>query len=375
MRKAVMIILITLAGTMLVLGTLSYVVPTQWGVVGSFYEEGVSFGFYNGWIDLRIRQDVYSRTAPYGNRTVPYGNPLRTQWPKAVSYAHYQSNTWLLGRFTFRLYEWPDYRFRQNIAPTTMVPKSVRMYLMVWSPFLFWFVSFATYPLVALNYGRLRRLIRRMRGVCIVCCYNLTGNVSGVCPECGTSINRKSLRELIAKHDRIAWAFVILGLAYAAGSYVHRLNYKRPITFRASFIEPAPMLRVSAEEVQQVRAIVAAELENLWNSPWIRGKTFVEKESEGTYRAYGSITLRRYNCREQGAGRNPICYRYEQKIRQFMMAIRLCPDEPWQHEVLELIVSGESLEMDSAGYFVVPPKLQEIEGPPPGSFRRAVRPD
>ncbi|MCG3132561.1 MAG: hypothetical protein FLDDKLPJ_03420 [Phycisphaerae bacterium] len=29
---------------------------------------------------------------------------------------------------------------------------------------------------------------RRRRGVCVVCEYDLTGNVSGVCPECGTAI-------------------------------------------------------------------------------------------------------------------------------------------------------------------------------------------
>lgn len=31
-----------------------------------------------------------------------------------------------------------------------------------------------------------RRKYRRRRGLCIKCGYELTGNVSGVCPECGT---------------------------------------------------------------------------------------------------------------------------------------------------------------------------------------------
>ncbi len=38
--------------------------------------------------------------------------------------------------------------------------------------------------------GRLRRLLRRPHGVCAECAYDLTGNLSGVCPECGTKINR-----------------------------------------------------------------------------------------------------------------------------------------------------------------------------------------
>ncbi len=29
---------------------------------------------------------------------------------------------------------------------------------------------------------------RRIRHLCVTCCYNLTGNESGVCPECGTPI-------------------------------------------------------------------------------------------------------------------------------------------------------------------------------------------
>ena len=40
--------------------------------------------------------------------------------------------------------------------------------------------------------NRLRRALRSRRrrapGLCAVCGYNLTGNVSGVCPECGSSL-------------------------------------------------------------------------------------------------------------------------------------------------------------------------------------------
>ncbi|UCC29748.1 MAG: hypothetical protein JSU86_16275 [Phycisphaerales bacterium] len=50
---------------------------------------------------------------------------------------------------------------------------------------------FALYPTLALIRGvvRNRRRWRRRRlGLCFRCGYNLTGNVSGVCPECGTKI-------------------------------------------------------------------------------------------------------------------------------------------------------------------------------------------
>lgn len=43
------------------------------------------------------------------------------------------------------------------------------------------------YPLVALTRSRILRHQRRV-GYCAQCGYNLTGNVSGLCPECGTSV-------------------------------------------------------------------------------------------------------------------------------------------------------------------------------------------
>ncbi len=39
--------------------------------------------------------------------------------------------------------------------------------------------------------GRLRRASQRKPKMCVVCTYNLTGNVSGVCPECGTKIESR----------------------------------------------------------------------------------------------------------------------------------------------------------------------------------------
>jgi len=53
----------------------------------------------------------------------------------------------------------------------------------LWAPLLL----FSTYPAIALIRGPFRRWRRRRRGLCIRCAYNLHGNVSGVCPECGTN--------------------------------------------------------------------------------------------------------------------------------------------------------------------------------------------
>jgi hypothetical protein len=52
------------------------------------------------------------------------------------------------------------------------------------------FLLVVIYPAVALARGPIRRWHRRRRGSCVACGYNLTGNVSGVCPECGAEIER-----------------------------------------------------------------------------------------------------------------------------------------------------------------------------------------
>ena len=49
-------------------------------------------------------------------------------------------------------------------------------------------VFLATYPTIAFIRGPLRRWRRRKRGECVNCGYNLTGNVTGVCSECGMRI-------------------------------------------------------------------------------------------------------------------------------------------------------------------------------------------
>jgi hypothetical protein len=44
------------------------------------------------------------------------------------------------------------------------------------------------YPLAAFMRGPWRRYARRRRGCCSMCGYSLTGNVSGICPECGSAV-------------------------------------------------------------------------------------------------------------------------------------------------------------------------------------------
>jgi len=57
-------------------------------------------------------------------------------------------------------------------------------------PFWFALTILAGYPMLAFIRGPFRRFRRRRRGLCVQCGYNLTGNTTGVCPECGTQTCR-----------------------------------------------------------------------------------------------------------------------------------------------------------------------------------------
>jgi len=52
------------------------------------------------------------------------------------------------------------------------------------------------YPAFMFARGPLRRHRRRRRGLCAQCGYNLTGNTSGICPECGTPIPKEMQEKL-----------------------------------------------------------------------------------------------------------------------------------------------------------------------------------
>ena len=66
--------------------------------------------------------------------------------------------------------------------PPVLVAKSIRMHLLLVA---FLFGACAAGPLLR---GPVRRWHRARRGLCVRCGYDLTGNISGVCPECGTRI-------------------------------------------------------------------------------------------------------------------------------------------------------------------------------------------
>jgi hypothetical protein len=109
------------------------------------------------------------------------GNSIRVSWRVPLGQPSYASPRWLatLGFVVER--GWYD---RLNIRRRTydMVD--------VWFPMWIVFAIIAFPPACWLLH---KWRFRLQPGHCSACGYNLTGNVSGVCPECGTKIARLNL--------------------------------------------------------------------------------------------------------------------------------------------------------------------------------------
>jgi hypothetical protein len=88
---------------------------------------------------------------------------------------------------------WPRYGFLAETRGTQFAPRDGTWYTVVSIPC--WAVAA---PAALLPAGRLvssvRRRLRRRRCACGSCGYDLTGNVSGVCPECGDKVGANGLR-------------------------------------------------------------------------------------------------------------------------------------------------------------------------------------
>lgn len=78
------------------------------------------------------------------------------------------------GRWSEAPYPWADASIPREAGITYAV-----------IPFWLLFVMAAAWPTGVLTIGAIIRRRRRARGACLNCGYNLTGNASGLCPECG----------------------------------------------------------------------------------------------------------------------------------------------------------------------------------------------
>jgi hypothetical protein len=85
-------------------------------------------------------------------------------------------------------FQWSYMRFGYHRAYFSNASVQARR---VYFPFWAVVLILGAYPAIALiRQPARRRRYRREHGLCVKCGYDLTGNVSGVCPECGAEVKQ-----------------------------------------------------------------------------------------------------------------------------------------------------------------------------------------
>jgi len=137
---------------------------------------------------LEIRQSRLGEVAPFPEEVqtgvssyfVDFKNRLRRDLRPS---SHFDGRS---------LYHKTRSRLTVEQAPTPSHPKRVRRKLLhsAATGFPIWLTvpALLAYPAIAFIRGPLRRWRWRRKGCCRNCGYDLTGNTSGVCPECGKPI-------------------------------------------------------------------------------------------------------------------------------------------------------------------------------------------
>ena len=96
----------------------------------------------------------------------------------------------LTGNFGYATYPYKPCPVKEHHV---IEPPGMRLVIhAVCLPLWFLMILFSTYPAIAFVRGPLRQYRRHRRrkcGLCIQCSYDLTGNVTGICPECGKEIS------------------------------------------------------------------------------------------------------------------------------------------------------------------------------------------
>ena len=166
-RKAIIVVLTLGAVSVTAISLLSYSAPIHYEKFWLTDKDNVLFRCDAGHIKLLwIQADEGGRSLHIDDRRL-YLNPNRMV---------------ILDRIEPRYI--PRVRWRTKLP--TQPSSCRRTQIQVWA----WLVvaGFAAYPTISFIRGPLRRWRRRRKGLCVKCRYDLTGNESGVCPECGDAI-------------------------------------------------------------------------------------------------------------------------------------------------------------------------------------------
>ncbi len=83
------------------------------------------------------------------------------------------------------IHRFPWCKFSNSPTHTTDSGQVLVRRIRIDFPLMLLFLALAICPAIAVIRGPLRRSHRQKQGQCLSCGYDLTGNVSGACPECG----------------------------------------------------------------------------------------------------------------------------------------------------------------------------------------------
>ncbi len=168
---------------------LLFVATTVVGVRSYFVRDIVGFGFAGR--NAHVVQSILGRLhlvsgldGGYTGGVWHYANRLSPQalWQGGMSGYPARVN-WCCG-FVWQTYSeihlWPGPPYSVSHSRLVVVP--------CWFPA----AVFALLPAWLTVMRRWRRRYRLTHGLCLACGYSLTGNVSGVCPECGTAVPRSA---------------------------------------------------------------------------------------------------------------------------------------------------------------------------------------
>ena len=161
-------------------------------------------GIASSWVPIRwtskqpasLREPLLRVIKQYPSIAIPTrsGPPI-----VSLGYVHLKDSTWL-GRPHIIYYckgsvggprhgHAEQFWFVAGVWINTVKWNSGLRYYDVHFPLWMPFVLFAAYPTIAFIRSPARRQRQRRKlGLCVKCGYDLTGNVTGVCSECGTEV-------------------------------------------------------------------------------------------------------------------------------------------------------------------------------------------
>jgi len=87
------------------------------------------------------------------------------------------------------------FAFSSRLPNPPLLPNQATLVVGFETPFWFPVLGLMVYPFIIFLCGPVKKWRRRRRGRCVKCAYDLTGNVSGVCPECGTKIGEREITQ------------------------------------------------------------------------------------------------------------------------------------------------------------------------------------